>query len=247
MANLKRFYAWGIFLSLLLTACSSAPQISQGHIVKYFGSLDCDDPNYIDSDHKCGHSAPWIPPPAYYSCQENEYQYPRKCNFSDDFIADANAFIKPRMYYEVYYENDKLLYANEFVNVTLKNDSSLQKSMQIEKGNYLIERKYEYDSNGRVIRIITNPDKHQALGGHGVRKTIYGGQIIEESYVRSEGNESFYEKWVKTYKNDLLVKRSLYGGPNDKLWEYTLYDHKAGTFKLFNGKHQVEDEGHLGR
>jgi hypothetical protein len=235
----------GLFFTFLQMACSTAPAIEQGEEVKYFGIMSCDDPSYIILGLECPQPPlSWTQGFGPYKCEGNQLYYPQKCGFNDDFIIDVNAMIKPKRYYEVHYKEGKLKYAYEFKKVQVQLDKKSSDSFSFkEGGTYAIEQKYEYDSNGRETIRISNPDNLPNTWPPGICKTTYGKQIIEERCVLKERNSK--SLWTKIYIDNLLAKKSLYGGEKEELWEYTIYDHKNQKKKIFNGKHELEDESIL--
>jgi len=164
-------------------------------------------------------------------CDRNHYEYGVTCVFKNAKELNENELVKLEKYFEVYFSDGRLEYAFMFVKIKVPKEI-------LGKGNkdypsHMPIRKFEYDSDGRVIRETINPFTKKFQ----IWETFYGIQRVESRGY--DVNGELFSTWIAIYKNNWRIKKTGYVGPQEKYFGYQTYDHKTGLVKTFNAMDEL--------
>jgi len=188
--------------------------IAQAEEVKYFSSWDC------------GYS--------YIKFNEN-------CKFVHEM--GNNDFAKAWSYYEVHYEDGKLINAVWFQKSKF-NENPPAHSYST-GGVPIVGGKLEFDSKERIIidetleRVIIEGTFQQ----YRLCKYKYGKQVEERKCY--DKNDYLFDETISYYENNILVKTLGYER-GKKLNHYTTLDHKTWIIKTFSPDHKLLEEKNIG-
>lgn len=174
----------------------------------------------------------------YKHCQFSFYFYDDNCLFGNEI--QKNEIMKFPDYWEVHFNEGKMIYANYFSIFDKVIDNSI---IAIDKP--IIKEKVEFDSFNRIVVSTVNLKN----GEYEINKYEYDGymttffkQTIISSHFGKNGN--FHGKTISIFKNNLLIKR-LWFDEMDNFTGYINFDLKKLTMKRYNSNHELEEESDM--